>query len=128
MVIKAINKKQMVKASILERSFATTVKKKLGPFIAPDKRKHQKPRKSYGEKPITRHKATRKLWKQFRERKNTRRSLTRKAFSCWKEFLKLEAINDPLAIAIIQAQKELLKVLMPGRSKKRELHRTDLER
>ena len=118
MIIRAINKEQMVKASTLERSFAATAKKKLGPYVTPYKHRSIKPSRAYEAKPLTQHRATRKLWGQYKLRKKAKASLTSKAFSSWKDFLKLEAINDPLAIAIIQSQKELLKVLTLSNSRK----------
>src|SRR3546814_10185593 len=42
-----------------------------------------------------------------------RESLAVKAFHTWKEFLQAEALNDPLAMAIIVAQKKLLEALNP---------------
>ncbi len=112
MIIKAINKKQAVKASTLERSFAAKAKKKLGPYVAPDKTRQREPKRTYQAKPLTQHRATRKLWGRYQ----SKNSWTGKAFSSWKVFLQIEALNDPLAIAIVQAQKELLKMLTRGSS------------
>ncbi|NQV46348.1 MAG: relaxase/mobilization nuclease domain-containing protein [Rhodospirillaceae bacterium] len=111
MIIKAQGGKQMVKASTLERSFAARAKNKLGPFVAAHKTYRPKFKKTYEAKPTTNHKATAKLWNRYQSRKIDKGSWVGKAASSWKEFLKLEALNDPLAIAIIQAQKKILKLL-----------------
>lgn len=118
MIIKAVNKKQMVKASSLERNFAAMAKKKLGPFVASGKIQQPETKKTYDGKPLTQHKASQKLWEQYKLKKTAKTSWAGKAFSSWKEFLKLEALNDPLAIAIIQAQKEFLNMLTHSNSSK----------
>ncbi len=111
MIIKVLDGKQMVKASTLERSFAARAKKKLGPFVAANKTKRPKVKKTYEAIPTTNHKATAKVWSRYQSRKVDKGSWVGKAASSWKQFLKLEALNDPLAIAIIQAQKKMLKLL-----------------
>lgn len=123
MVIKAQDGKQMVKASTLERSFAAKAKKKLGPFIAANKTKQSKSQTAYEAKPTTKHKAAAKLWNRFQSRKNDKSSWAGKAARSWKEFLKLEALNDPLAIAIIQAQKQMLRMLMVGKTSGKTISR-----
>jgi len=121
MIIKVIDGKQMVKASTLERSFAADAKKKLGPFAPPNKTKLPKPQKAYEAKPTTKHKDTAKLWNRYQSRKNNKKSWIGKAASSWKEFLKLEALNDPLAIAIIQAHKQMLKLLTTSKTSRKAI-------
>lgn len=55
--------------------------------------------------------------------KNGKDTLARKAFKSWKEFLQAEAINDPLAMAIIHYQKKIVNVgLIPINKLARKLN------
>lgn len=114
MIIKSLTSKQMVKASTLDRTIAASTKKRLGPYVVPDKSKSQKFKIIYQAKPITKHKATPKLWKRFK----SKQSLLSTDMHSWKEFLKLEAINDPLALAIIMAQKQMVNMVVPKISRR----------
>lgn len=40
--------------------------------------------------------------------KNGKDTLTNNAFASWKDFLQTEALNDPLAMAIIHYQKKIV--------------------
>ncbi|MFC3674946.1 TraI/MobA(P) family conjugative relaxase [Ferrovibrio xuzhouensis] len=131
------NGKGMIKASALHRNFSmAAVQGRLGPFQtaqqvqaagrqqptrsgaapAPLPRPARPPRpvKRYRPRPITRFPGQHRLWRQYMATKGKRReSLAVKAFHTWKEFLQAEALNDPLAMAIIVAQKKLLEALNP---------------
>ena len=103
-------KKQQVKASSINRGFSKArLEGRFGAFQSPDNGNKKKggERDSYKTKPITKHPKQEKLWGQYRA--------DRKAWhKGWKAFLfQLALVQDPLAIAIIQAQRMLIRAIIP---------------
>src|SRR3546814_4143977 len=83
---------------------------------APGARTPRPPRpvKRYRRRPITRYPGQHRLWRRYMATQGEKReSLAVKAFKTWKEFLQAEALNDPMAMAIIVAQTKLLEALTP---------------
>ena len=74
----------------------------------------------YRRRPLTTHPDTPKLWRRWlrRQRMQTARhrkdSLVRRLAGSWKDFLMTEAIHDPLALAILMMQKQLLGAITPA--------------
>jgi hypothetical protein len=130
----ASNGRGMIKASAIHRNFSmASLQARLGPFQAapqasqaqapqragqpaPGARLPRPPRpvKRYRRRPITRYPGQHRLWRRYMATQGKKReSLAVKAFKTWKEFLQAEALNDPLAMAIIVAQRKLLAALNP---------------
>ncbi|MBR9901830.1 MAG: relaxase/mobilization nuclease domain-containing protein [Rhodospirillales bacterium] len=118
---------QAMKASQLDRSCS---KKKLesrfGMFRAqqgkrPSKGLHQaRTRHRYKPRPLARHRNTPALWRRYlNKRKIPARQpgLKARALRNWKMFLLMEAYQDPLAMVLIIAHKELLSFLSTERSR-----------
>ncbi|PCI40975.1 MAG: relaxase [Rhodospirillaceae bacterium] len=108
-------KPQFTKASGLDRSFSKgALEKRFGPFQGPKKStEHVKPMFHYSRDPVTRHPNQARLWHRYVVTRDRPDSLGKKAFKTWREYLSLEAIDDPLAIAIIQAHKKLMQTFTP---------------
>ena len=70
-----------------------------------------RPIKSYKRRPLTRYKGQGKLWKRYLNGQQKKSSLVTRSFKTWKEFLTHEALGDPMAMAIIIAQKQFIKTL-----------------
>ncbi|NVK20544.1 MAG: relaxase/mobilization nuclease domain-containing protein [Methylocystaceae bacterium] len=117
LIIEDAKGKHRVKASALGREFSKkALEDKFGPYQAykkhhdqAQKKKAGKSRKkdSYKPRPITKHPKTQKYWKRYIGAKNGKQALVTKAFKNFKEFLQYEALDDPLAMAIIQYQKKM---------------------
>lgn len=73
------------------------------------------PVKRYRKRPITRHPGQGKLWRRFLGTQRNRRSHLALAFKTWKDFLTYEAFTDPLALAIVVSQRQILKAINPLR-------------
>ncbi|MBF0250777.1 MAG: relaxase/mobilization nuclease domain-containing protein [Alphaproteobacteria bacterium] len=102
-----------IKASDLDRSFSkAALEKKFGPYQSPQKpRERCKPAKRYERRPITRHRGQERLWRRYMAVRRGKDSLLPSAFRSWREFLMLGVIDDPLAMAIIMAQKKLIEAI-----------------
>jgi len=114
---------QAMKASQLDRSCS---KKKLedrfGVFEArPDNQprkalRQAKAKRRYKLRPLVPHRNTAALWRRYL---NTRKvmarqpSLTARTLRNWKMFLLMEANQDPLAMALIMAHREMFHILSP---------------
>src|SRR3546814_12190252 len=81
---------------------------------APGARTPRPPRpvKRYRRRPITRYPGQHRLWRRYMATQGKKReSLAVKAFKPWMELLQAEALNDPMATAIIVAPSKLLEAL-----------------
>lgn len=105
--------KQRIKASDLDRSFSkSALEKQFGPYQRPEKTQERvKPSKRYKRSPITRYKGQEHLWRRFMGIRRNKETLTGKAFKTWRDYLMLGMVDDPLAMAIIHAQKKLLEAI-----------------
>ena len=106
------NERYRVKASGIDRGFSkASLEKRFGAFQAPKDGKKKKAKDRYKPRPTTKHKGQERLWKQYRANE--------KAWhKGWKSFLfQMALVQDPLAIAIIQAQKRLIHALSLGSKK-----------
>lgn len=72
-----------------------------------------KARKRYKKRPITRHPGQGRLWRRYLGGQRKRSSLVKFAFNTWKDFLLLEASTDPLALAIVISQRQILQAINP---------------
>jgi len=101
---------QAMKASLLDAGCArAALEKRLGPYEPPreQRRRPPPPARRYRPRPLTRHPATRRLWRRYlgaaapagRRRAN------------WKHYLLAEAINDPLAVAVVHQHFEVLHAM-----------------
>ena len=108
-------KPQFAKASGLDRSFSKgALEKRFGPFQPPEiTKQHIKSTFHYSRDPVTRHPNQARLWHRYVVTRDQPDSLAKKAFKTWREYLSLGAIDDPLAIAIIQAHKKLMQTMAP---------------
>ncbi|MGD9637938.1 MAG: TraI/MobA(P) family conjugative relaxase [Alphaproteobacteria bacterium] len=117
------DKKIAIKASDLDRTFSkNALEKRLGKF---EESAHiVEPKRTYTEKPLTKHPNTPILWQKYQEvkkkpkAKTKEQSLLKKAFYTWKDFLMAEALKDPFAMAVIVAQKKLINALFLNADKK----------
>jgi len=102
-----------MKASALDRSFSKpALEKEFGPYQHPDKAQERvKPVNTYKRRPITRHKGQGHLWRKYMGVRRNKQTLTGKAFKTWRDFLTLGVIDDPLAMAIIYAQRKLIETM-----------------
>lgn len=106
-------KNQHIKASSLDRSFSKdALEKRFGPFQKSSRtRPKTKPTQSYSRKPITRHRGQGRLWRRYMGTQHKGSSLVSRGFKTWKEFLTYEALDDPLAMAIIYSQRKITKLV-----------------
>lgn len=107
--------KEAMKASALDRSFSKgELEKKFGPFEKPA-RTLARPQRSYRLRPVTRHPGQGRLWRRYLVGRAAKKkeSLAVKAFRTWKDFLTYGALDDPLAMAIIVAQKKMMEAMKP---------------
>lgn len=106
---------------ILATRRAATLRASLGastrPVVGPRRKSQAKflsmPRKQYRKRPITTHPGQAKLWRRFLVLQRQRKSLLVLAFKTWKDFLIYEASTDPLAMAIVVSQRQILKAINP---------------
>ena len=112
---------ETVKASIIDKSLAKQgLESRFGRYQSPEhadkiKAYASKPKASYKPKPITKHYATHKKFNRYlglSRSKLVKQSLTGQAFNTWKEFLYADALNDPLAMAIIIYQKKMINTML----------------
>jgi hypothetical protein len=106
LIVSDVNHKaRNIKASSISRQFSkTALEKQLGAFVA-SSHQTKKSKQGYEAKPLTRHKGQSKLWKKYRA---GRISGLMTAYRNWKLFLQAEAMSDPLAMAILIAQRQLI--------------------
>ena len=109
---------EAIKASAIHRSLSRgALEKRLGAF-EPEIREHlhqPKPRSQYQPRPVTRHPGQRQAWNRYLgvgRGKLKRESVMGEAFRTWREFLYADALNDPLAMAIILAHKRMIHGLV----------------
>jgi len=117
LIIETDDKKQRMKASDLGRDFSkAALEEKLGPFKSPQKQQKHKTtetqKAAYKPKPITKHPKTSKLWNRYIGKKKNKKTLAHRAFDSFREFLQYEALDDPMAMAIIIYQKKLINTLL----------------
>lgn len=115
---------QAMKASQLDRSCSKKkLEERFGVFEArqakqPSKGLHQaRTRHRYKPRPLARHRNTPALWRRYistRKIMHRQPSLTARALRNWKMFLLMEAHQDPLAVVLIMAHRELLHSLSPA--------------
>lgn len=102
------NKATSIKASTLDRAFSkTALEKQLGIFEPPQKEELSLAVRRYAPRPITRHTGQSKLWGRYQAGRNGLSALDRANYSSWRRFLEGEAPSDPLAMAILKAQRRL---------------------
>ncbi|WP_296992338.1 TraI/MobA(P) family conjugative relaxase [Thalassospira sp. UBA1131] len=133
---------QAMKASQLNRSCSKKkLEERFGAFEAqqnkqPSKSGHKaRTRHHYKPRPLVRHRNTPALWRRYLgQRKLLPRqpSLAARALRNWKMFLLMEADQDPLAMVLIMAHREMLRTLPPTPSissrllEKRGIHKSSL--
>jgi hypothetical protein len=106
------SKEQHMKASALDRSFSkAALEKDLGPFKGLGKAQERaKPSNTYKRRPLTRYNGQERLWRRYLGQRRTKDSVTGKIFRTWREFL-MYGVDDPLAMAIIHAQRKMIEAL-----------------
>ena len=106
------NKRHCIKASSIERSFSkSNLEERFGTWQPREQDgKKREPKDTYKPRPTTKHKSQARLWNAYRSDK--------KAWhKGWKSFLmQLALLDDPLAIAIVHAQKSLINIMRPSQS------------
>ncbi|WP_413207945.1 TraI/MobA(P) family conjugative relaxase [Rhodospirillum sp. A1_3_36] len=124
LVLAEADGKQTMKASLLARDTSLgALEKRLGAFEPPhdpeseqDKAAPRRPRKrAYRPRPTLRHPATSRLWGKYLDQKRAipkRPSLAARAARSWKQFLMMEAYEDPLALVLVMAHKEMIDTLL----------------
>lgn len=99
--------RQPIKASLLGKDFSkAALERRFGPFVRRQKR--QPAKQPYQRRPRGDFKPQSALWRKFTQRSE---DITFKAFRTWREFLILEALSDPPAMAILPQQKQTLQLL-----------------
>ena len=71
--------------------------------------------KPYLQKPLTKHPKQKRLWQKYlgmTRGQLKKQSLSGRAFNNWKEFLYADALNDPMAMAIIYYQRKMVETLL----------------
>ena len=111
LIISNASRSHHIKASALDRSCSkAALESKLGPYqVAQKAQERKKPRHMHKRSPITKHRNQGRLWKRYMAVRNGRDSLTAKAIKTWRDFLLYSAIEDPLAMAIIHAQRKIIE-------------------
>ncbi|WP_114095813.1 TraI/MobA(P) family conjugative relaxase [Thalassospira xiamenensis] len=112
---------QAMKASQLDRSCGKNkLEERFGVYEAlPDKQPrkelhHAKAKRRYKLRPLVPHRNTATLWRRYLNRRKVmprQPSLTARTMRNWKMFLLMEATQDPLAMALIMAHREMLRTL-----------------
>ncbi len=123
LIISNATRTHHIKASALDRSCSkSALEKRFGPYRPPDKAKERtKPTKQYKRTPITKQRGQSRLWRRYLATRKGRDSLTTNAIKTWRDFLLYNAIEDPLAMAIIHAQKKLIEGLSMQEKKSEKL-------
>lgn len=115
---------QAMKASQLDRSCGKKgLEERFGVFEAQQAKPRTKgkhpviEKRRYKPHPLVRHPNTPALWRRYlstRKVMTRQPSLTARALRNWKMFLLMEAHQDPLAMVLILAHRELLRSLSPA--------------
>jgi hypothetical protein len=126
--VEAREGKQAMKASAFDRSTSKpALEKRLGPFQPMEKARepraaHSMPARRYKARPMLKgHPAMRPLWRRYlttRRAVPKRPGLIGRAIGNWKQFLLAETYNDPMAIVLILAHREMLNLLLGGSPRK----------
>ncbi|WP_114104320.1 TraI/MobA(P) family conjugative relaxase [Thalassospira profundimaris] len=110
---------QAMKASQLDRSCSKKMlEERFGVFEAKQAKPHKKdvkPKRRYKQRPLVRHSNTLTLWRRYlgkRKGLHQQPGLMVRALRNWKMFLLMEAHQDPLAIVLITAHYEALKIVL----------------
>ncbi|MBC07649.1 TraI/MobA(P) family conjugative relaxase [Thalassospira sp.] len=122
---------QAMKASQLDRSCSKNkLEERFGVLDRNARRKKgehlTKTKRCYKPRPLARHRNTPALWRRYLSTRKTihqQPSLTARALRNWKMFLLLEAYQDPLAMILILAHREILNNLTVGISVNRASYR-----
>lgn len=109
-------KGETMKPSLVDRSLSfAALKKRLGPYLAPDQEQAAKPvKRCYKPRPLTRHPGQSALWRRYMQlRKSGKRrpGIVGRAIRGWKDYLYAGVIDDPMAMLIIISQRELTGAL-----------------
>ena len=118
LTIQNVKGDEKVKASTLDRRFSKArLEKRFGAFQEPAKDKSRpKLKATYEAKPLTKHPGTKNLWNRYKTtRQRKKRSRLKILAATWRDFLKAEALNDALAMAIIIYHQKAFKMLGLGR-------------
>lgn len=70
--------------------------------------------RQYKKRPTTKYPGQGRLWRRFLTAQRDRKTLLSMAFKTWKDFLLLEAATDPLALAIVVSQRQILQAMKPS--------------
>ncbi|URK16318.1 relaxase/mobilization nuclease domain-containing protein [Thalassospira sp. GO-4] len=109
---------QAMKASQLDRSCSKKMlEERFGVFTARREKTQCKSKRCYKSRPLMRHRNTPALWRRYlstRKIIHRQPSLKVRALRNWKMFLLMEAYQDPLAMVLINAHRELLSLSKSG--------------
>lgn len=120
---------QAMKASQVDRSCGKNkLEERFGVFEA-QKEKHAgkgehfaRTKGRYKPRPIVRHRNTPALWRRYLNTRKTmprQPSLTTRALRNWKMFLLMEAYQDPLAMILVMAHREMMNIFLFEPTQKR---------
>ncbi|KZB64303.1 hypothetical protein ABIE64_004385 [Thalassospira sp. MBR-102] len=122
---------QAMKASQLDRSCSKkSLEERFGVFEARRAKTQGKSKRRYKPRPLVRHRNTPALWRRYLSTRKVmprQPSLAANALRNWKMFLLMEAHQDPLAMVLIMAHREMLSLLSPRTSLKKN-RRPKMER
>lgn len=111
---------QTMKASQLDRSCSKkNLEERFGLFEARREKTQGKLKRRYKPRPLMRHRNTPALWRRYLSTRKVmprQPSLTARALRNWKMFLLMEAHQDPLAIVLIIAHREMTDILLKNKS------------
>lgn len=118
-----------VKVSEVDKNLNTArIEEKLGSFKPMDRTRKQQPIR-YARKPIIKHPRLPFAWQRYIGAKKATPSLAGRAYKSWKQFLMADALNDPMAMAIIHMQNKVINDLLGPKPKAKEkLQQIGLER
>lgn len=112
---KESGKPKQVKASSIDRSLAKkAMEGRFGAFQGPDRAKPlPRAEKRFKRRPITRYPGQGRLWRGYlKARARKAPSLMGMAWRCWRDYLMYGMVDDPMAMAIIYAQRKLMEALL----------------
>ena len=109
---------QAMKASQLDRSCSKKkLEERFGMFEARREKTQGKSKRRYKPRPLMRHRNTPALWRRYLSTRKVmpgQPSLAARTLRNWKMFLLMEAYQDPLAMVLIMAHREMLNILTPA--------------
>tara|TARA_R110000868_G_scaffold56764_1_gene175644 strand:- start:10598 stop:11719 length:1122 start_codon:yes stop_codon:yes gene_type:complete len=115
---------QAMKASQLDRSCSKRrLEERFGVFEAQQakpRKKGVKSKRRYKHRPLVRHRNTTALWRRYLSTRKIlplQPTLTARALRNWKMFLLIEAYQDPLAMVLMIAHREMLDIATNSRAK-----------